>query len=292
MRVSLASSPKPMKIEPMPKLRKGTQRAKSLTKVLKQSKHVKDLVEECAKDLSTVNSGIKQELENLDSLPGVESALEQNETIEEKVQEVSKKLSVVNNGLVGQVRNSNLLVQQFAAAVEQEEAARHAALHDVLTDLPNRALFDDRLEHGLAHAKRHGWAMAVMFIDLDEFKKINDSYGHDVGDWVLQTVAQRLRENTRSDDTVSRYGGDEFLFLLTEIQDEAHVTLIAEKIIAAVQAPCNVDARDVKRGPRIKASIGIAIFPKDGDRAEILVKKADAAMYRAKRTKSRYAFAE
>jgi diguanylate cyclase len=280
-----------MKIEPKPKLRKGTRRAKSLTKVLEQTKHVKDLVEECAKDLSSVNSGIKQELESLDSLPGVENALEKNKNVEGKVQEASKKLSVVNRGLKGQVRDSNLLVHQFAAAVEQEEAARHAALHDVLTDLPNRALFEDRLEHGLAHAKRHGWAMAVMFIDLDDFKKINDSYGHDVGDRVLQTVATRLKENTRSDDTISRYGGDEFLFLLTEIQDQDHVALIAEKIIATVQAPCDVGVRDVKLCLSIKASIGIAIFPKDGNMAQILVKNADTAMYRAKQTKSGYAFA-
>jgi diguanylate cyclase len=281
-----------MTIEPKPKLRNGTRRIKSLTTVLKQTKHVKDLVEECARDLSLVNSGIKQELENLDSLPGVESALEKNEVVEEKVQEVAKKLSVVNSGLTGQVRDSNLLVQQFAAAVEQEEAARHAALHDVLTDLPNRALFEDRLEHGLAHAKRHGWAIAVMFIDLDGFKKINDSYGHDVGDCVLQAVAQRLRENTRSDDTVSRYGGDEFLFLLTEMQDEAHATLIAEKIVAAVQESFDVDGVGGKRRLSVKASIGIAVFPKDGDSAEILVKNADTAMYRAKRTKSGYAFAQ
>jgi diguanylate cyclase len=281
-----------LKTESTPRLRKGTRRTKSLTKVLQQSKHVKDLVEECARDLSVVNSGIKQELENSDSWAGVESALEKNENIEDKVQEVSKKLSVVNTRLTGQVRDSNLLVHQFAAAVEQEEAARHAALHDVLTDLPNRALFEDRLEHGLAHAKRHGWAMAVMFIDLDDFKKINDSYGHDVGDFVLQTIAQRLKDNTRSDDTVSRYGGDEFLFLLSEIQDEAHVVLIAEKIIETVQMPCDVRVRALNVCPSIKASIGIAVFPKDGNTAEILVKNADKAMYRAKRIKSGYAFAE
>lgn len=281
-----------MKTESTPKLRKGTERVKSLTRVLEQSKRVKDLVEECAQDLSSVNSGIKQELESLDSLPGVESALEKNETIEQKVQEVSKKLSAVNSGLTGQVRDSNLLIHQFAAAVEQEQAARHAALHDVLTDLPNRALFDDRLEHGLAHAKRHGWAMAVMFIDLDEFKKINDLYGHDVGDCVLQTIAQRLKEKTRSDDTVSRYGGDEFLYLLTEIQDEAHVALIAKKILETVQVPCEVNVRDVNICPSIKASIGIAIFPEDGDTAEMLVKKADSAMYRAKQSHCGYAFAE
>ncbi len=280
-----------MKIESLPKLHKGTQRAKALTKVLKQSRHVKDLVEECAQDLALVNSGIKQELESLDSLPGVESALEKNENVESKIQEVSRKLSIVNRGLTGQVRDSNLLVHQFAAAVEQEEAARHAALHDVLTDLPNRALFEDRLEHGLAHAKRHGWAMAVMFIDLNGFKKINDSYGHDVGDCVLKTMALRLKGNTRSEDTVSRYGGDEFLFLLTEMQDEAHVELIVKKILEAFQEPCEVNVHDVQISLNITASIGIAIYPKDGNTAQTLVKSADTAMYRAKQTKSDFAFA-
>jgi diguanylate cyclase (GGDEF)-like protein len=125
-----------------------------------------------------------------------------------------------------------------------------------------------------------------------EFKKINDLYGHDVGDRVLQTIAQRLKQKMRSDDTVSRYGGDEFLCLLTEIQDEVHATLIAEKFIENVQAPCHVTVRDLNICLIIKASIGIAIFPKDGSTAKMLVNQADAAMYRAKQNQSGYAFAD
>ena len=281
-----------MKTDPIQELPESTAGAKSLAGVLEQSKQVKALVKECAEDLSSVNAGIKQELKDLGSLPGVESALDKSEAVEGKMLDASATLSVVTVGLTGQVRDRNLLDLQFAAAVEQEEAARHTALHDVLTDLPNRALFDDRLEHGLAQATRHGWSMAIMFIDLDEFKKINDTHGHDVGDSVLKEISDRLKSNTRSEDTVSRYGGDEFLFLLTEIRNEAHVRLIAQKIVEAIQVPCDLSAHGVTTHPKIVASIGIAIFPKDGDTAQMLVKKADTAMYRAKQNKFGYAFAE
>jgi diguanylate cyclase (GGDEF)-like protein len=184
-----------------------------------------------------------------------------------------------------------MVEHQLAAAIEQEEASRHAAFHDVLTGLPNRALFNNRLEHGFAQARRHGWTLAVMFVDLDDFKILNDSYGHDTGDVVLQTIARRLEENIRGADTVSRHGGDEFLYLLTEIRDEQNIAMIAEKVIQAIQAPCNVSVRDLDISPSIKASIGISIFPKDGTTAEALVTSADTAMYRAKQAKSGYSFA-
>jgi len=265
-------------------------RAASLNRVLEQSKHLKDVVQECAKELASVNADIQRELENQGSLPGVEKALKKNEVVEDKIHGVSAKLSVVNVELKGEVNDRVLLEHQFAAAVEQEEAARHMALHDSLTDLPNRALFDDRLAHGLAHAKRHGWQMAVMFIDLDDFKSINDTHGHDIGDRILQIVAQRIASNTRSDDTVSRYGGDEFLFLLVEIQNEADVVLVAQKILEMVQAPCDVAIGAIRVRVVIKASIGIAIYPRDGETAELLMKKADTAMYQTKGNKSGFSF--
>jgi diguanylate cyclase (GGDEF)-like protein len=160
-----------------------------------------------------------------------------------------------------------------------------------LTGLPNRVLFNDRLEHGLEQAKRHGRTLAVMFLDLNDFKNINDSYGHDVGDGVLQTVAGRLKENTRGDDTVSRHGGDEFLYLLMEIQGEQDVTLIAQKIIKAIQAPCSVRVGDINISATVNASIGISIYPKDGTTADTLIKCADKAMYRAKQNRAGYLFA-
>jgi diguanylate cyclase (GGDEF)-like protein len=128
-------------------------------------------------------------------------------------------------------------------------------------------------------------------VDLDKFKSINDTYGHDAGDIVLQTTARRLKENTRGDDTVSRHGGDEFLYLLTEIHDEKDIAMIAEKIIKTIQMPCNVNVRDLKISPSIGACIGISIFPKNGTTAYTLVKCADEAMYRAKQNKTGYSFA-
>jgi diguanylate cyclase (GGDEF)-like protein len=108
---------------------------------------------------------------------------------------------------------------------------------------------------------------------------------------VLQTTAQRLKKNTRGDDTVSRHGGDEFLYLLTEIHDEKDIAMIAEKIIKMIEVPCNISVRDLNISPSIGACIGISIFPKNGTTADTLVKRADEAMYWAKQNKSRYSFA-
>jgi len=174
------------------------------------------------------------------------------------VQDAAEELSIVNQALEHEVNERHLLEHQLAAAEKQEEAARHASFHDPLTGLPNRVLFNDRLEHGLAQAKRHNWTLAVMFLDLNGFKGINDTYGHDIGDRVLQTISQRLTENTRDDDTVSRHGGDEFLYLLMEVRDERDIALIAQNILNVIQVPCNVGVHDLT----ISASIGISIFRK------------------------------
>ncbi len=280
-----------MKPDPNAGLPEPTTRTRSLTKVLEENEHVKDLVKESAEELSLVITGIKQALANRDPLPGVEIAIEKSAAVEIKLQDASEKLTVVNRALEGEVRERGLVDHQLAASIEQEEGARYAAFHDVLTGLPNRTLFNDRLEHGIAQAKRHGWTLAVMFVDLDKFKRINDTYGHDAGDIVLQTTARRLKENTRGNDTVSRYGGDEFLYLLTEIHDEKDIAMIAEKIIKTIQVPFNVSVPDLKISPSIGVCIGISIFPKNGTTANTLIKCADEAMYRAKQSKSGYSFA-
>jgi len=285
-RASTVSNHKSMNTDPNAELPKGPNPAESLTKVLGQSEHVKDLVDECAEELSSVNAALKQELVDRDSPPGVENALERNEAVEDKVQEASEELSVVNRGLEDEITE-----RQLAASPEEEEAARHVAFDDPLTGLPNRALFHDRLEHGLAQAKRHGRALAVMFLDLDDFKSINDSYGHDLGDSVLQTIAGRLKANVRGGDTISRYGGDEFLYLLMEAPNEQDIASVAEKIIAAIQAPCDVSVGNLSISLSINASIGISMFPKDGTTAAALIKSADKAMYQAKRAKFSYSFA-
>jgi diguanylate cyclase (GGDEF)-like protein len=184
-----------------------------------------------------------------------------------------------------------MIDHQLAAAVEQNEGSRHAALHDNLTGLPNRALFMDRLEHGIAQAIRHRWILAVMFVDLDNFKNINDSYGHQAGDSVLRTVAARLQHSTRTEDTVSRYGGDEFLYLLSPLHEERDIAMIAAKIRTAIQAPLDLRIADADVSRCVEASIGISVFPKDGASAPELIKRADDAMYGAKEKKSGFAFA-
>lgn len=269
---------------PLPEV---TQSAKSLTQVLKDSELVNGMVKESAAELASVNLVLNEEFSNQNRLPEVEMALEKSEAVEIKVQDASEKLSKVNRALEQEVKERHLMEQDLVKVMGQQKEALHASLHDALTGLPNRVLFIDRLEHGMEQAKRHGWTLAVMFLDLDKFKAINDSYGHAVGDAVLLTVANRLRETTRNDDTISRHGGDEFLYLLMEIDEDQDAAIVAKKIINAVQMPCDVGVGQLK----VNTSIGISIYPRDGTTVEALIMSADAAMYRAKQSKSGYAFA-
>jgi diguanylate cyclase (GGDEF)-like protein len=266
--------------------------AKSLNQLLGQSEQINELMKHSAEELSSFIMSIKQELANRDPLPGVEIALEKSAAVENELRDASEKLTAVNQALMDEVRERTMIDHQLAAALEQEEAARNAAFRDILTGLPNRALFNDRLEHGIAQATRHHWTLAVMFLDLDKFKSVNDSYGHHAGDTVLQTIAKRLKDNSRDEDTISRHGGDEFLYLLTQIREHKDIAMIAGKILNAIQAPCNVSVRDLIIHPSIEASIGISIFPKDGATAEALIRSADEAMFMAKKNKSGYAFAQ
>lgn len=276
-----------MKKKPTSKLPEGTQPAKSLSQVLKESELVRGMVKESADELASVNLVLQEEFSNRNRLPELEMALEKSEAVEIKVQEASEKLSGVNQALEKEVKERHVIEQELAKVMDQQKQTLHAALHDALTGLPNRVLFNDRLEHGMEQAKRHGWTLAVMFMDLDKFKTINDSYGHDAGDAVLLTIAKRLKETTRTDDTVSRHGGDEFLYLLMEINDDQDAAIIAKKIIKAVQMPCDVSVGELT----VSTSIGISIFPRDGTTVEAMIKSADAAMYRAKQSKSGYSFA-
>jgi len=155
----------------------------------------------------------------------------------------------------------------------------------------NRALFDDRIEHGLAQARRHGWTLAVMFVDLDNFKSINDIHGHETGDTVLKIISDRLKKITRRDDTICRHGGDEFLYLLLEISEEKDAIMIAQKLILAIQEPCVIEALDPRVAIEVFANMRIAFSPKHGDDAQSLIGHADRAMYEAKRSKSGYSVA-
>ncbi|CAN5164403.1 hypothetical protein BH11PSE10_BH11PSE10_17300 [soil metagenome] len=159
-----------------------------------------------------------------------------------------------------------------------DEATRSAEL-DGLTHLPNRWLMFDRFRHAMAKGRRHSERLAVLFLDIDKFKSINDDLGHAVGDEVLKTIAQRMQSSVREEDTVSRYGGDEFVILLTHINQVTDAIHAAEKVIAALAAPSTVAGQE----QGFSASIGISFYPDDGDDAEVLIDLADRAMYGAKK---------
>lgn len=159
-----------------------------------------------------------------------------------------------------------------------EETISFQALHDQLTHLPNQRLFKDRLEMALTHSKRHGGVVGVMFIDLDRFKLVNDTYGHAEGDELLKKVARRLQVCVRAGDTLARKGGDEFTVLLPDLSQAEDATIIADKILNELRSPFVVAGQDF----RVTASIGIAVFPRDGESVDTLLKNADIAMYRVK----------
>ena len=160
----------------------------------------------------------------------------------------------------------------------QQHTLEHQAHHDALTKLPNRLLFHDRLSQGIEKAKRYKTHLAVFFIDLDRFKQINDSLGHDVGDKVLEEVSDRLMEVTRQNDTLARLGGDEFTILMEDLHKAQDASLLAEKILKSLLEPINIKGHILY----ISSSIGIALYPEDADDAISLLKYADAAMYKAK----------
>jgi len=161
----------------------------------------------------------------------------------------------------------------------REDIIAHRAHHDSLTGLPNRMLFTDRLDQALAAAQRHEASMiAVMFLDLDRFKRINDTLGHDAGDDLLREVARRLRETVREMDTVARLGGDEFVIMLPEIRDPKNAGAVARKVLDAVGQPHRLRGTYVLVTP----SIGISLYPGDGGDATTLLKNADVAMYQVK----------
>ena len=178
----------------------------------------------------------------------------------------------------GHVTGAVMVFHDVSAARTLALRMSYLAQHDSLTDLPNRILLNDRLNQALALAQRRQQKLAVLFLDLDRFKHVNDSLGHDTGDRLLKTVAERLLASVRSSDTVSRQGGDEFVILLAEVAHAKSAAVIAEKILVALRAPMLIDQREV----HVTVSIGVVTYPDDGSDAETLLKKADFAMYQAK----------
>ena len=170
------------------------------------------------------------------------------------------------------------IIRDITDRRQAEEQIRHLAFHDALTGLPNRLLFGDRLQMAINHARRYRQRVAVLFVDIDRFKVINDSLGHTRGDRLLQDVAERLRECLREDDTIARFGGDEFTLLLSSVARVEDAINVAGKILKALEAPFPQAGRDLFITP----SIGVVLYPDDGHDLETLVKNADAAMYQAK----------
>jgi diguanylate cyclase (GGDEF)-like protein len=171
---------------------------------------------------------------------------------------------------------------QLATSIERTQRdaqLRHMAQFDALTDLPNRSLFHDRLDAALNQARRRAEHLALLFIDLDKFKPVNDVLGHAVGDALLVAVAGRIRQLLRASDTVGRMGGDEFVVVLHPVAAADDAALVAEKIRAALDQPFELADEPV----RISASIGVAVYPIDGSDGDALSRAADEAMYQAKR---------
>jgi diguanylate cyclase (GGDEF)-like protein/PAS domain S-box-containing protein len=175
------------------------------------------------------------------------------------------------------------VARNVTALWQAEEELRFLAHHDPLTGLANRALFNDRLDTALRTARRHNSTLALLFLDIDDFKGINDVHGHAAGDRVLSTIARRLEGCVRETDTVARMGGDEFTVLLTDIQSEGAVSETVARILAVMAEPLDAESGAVKMP---SCSIGIACYPADGEDADTLLSQADDDMYRIKRQRS------
>jgi diguanylate cyclase (GGDEF)-like protein/PAS domain S-box-containing protein len=193
-------------------------------------------------------------------------------------------VSLVHDDL-GNPQFALAMVEDVTGRKYAEEKIQYMALYDQITDLPNRTLFFDRLHQAVSRAHRNQYVFALLFVDLDRFKEINDMYGHSVGDKVLREVAMRLKECIRETDTACRLGGDEFSIILQDIQETAFAEKVARKIIRSLNKP--FVHGDIVCG--LSASIGISFYPFDGEEVDVLIKNADSAMYQVKRsTKNDY----
>jgi diguanylate cyclase (GGDEF)-like protein/PAS domain S-box-containing protein len=190
----------------------------------------------------------------------------------------SREMKQPDAALLQMVRAIGSQIGQFIQRKQAEDKLAHLAQFDTVTGLPNRYLFNDRLSQTLVQAKRNDWSIGVLFVDLDRFKAINDTYGHAAGDTLLRQVAARLRACVRAGDTVGRLSGDEFAVALTNLAKAEDAGLVAQKIVDALAEPFTPDGHQAY----VTGSVGIALFPADGEEPDVLVKNADTAMYRAK----------
>ncbi|MDO8990786.1 MAG: diguanylate cyclase [Sideroxyarcus sp.] len=187
-------------------------------------------------------------------------------------------LTVSPNKVDGGSKGAVVVFHDITERKHNDERIRHMAQHDTLTDLPNRAMLTDRLQQALSYAKRDNQRVALMFIDLDRFKPVNDTLGHVVGDWLLKQVALRMRECVRDSDTVARVGGDEFVVLLRTIESTADAVMVAEKIRNALNKPFDLAQQSL----HISCSIGLVLYPEHAKNETEMLNFADIAMYRAK----------
>jgi diguanylate cyclase (GGDEF)-like protein/PAS domain S-box-containing protein len=229
-----------------------------------------------------------------DEIESIEAALSEAETQGSLFEAVHRRRDgttfpvevSLQGAFIGEARVLLAVMRDITDRKRAEETINHLAYHDPLTDLPNRILFYDRLTVAIATARRNGHKLAVMFLDLDRFKYVNDMMGHAVGDQLLNDVACQLLNHVRKNDTVARMGGDEFTILLPEISHEEDAAKVAGNLIKILKKPWIANNSEVL----ITASIGIALFPNDGEDAETLTANADTAMYRAKEEGNSYQF--
>jgi len=266
----------------------------SLARVLDKNEEITKHVRNAATELTSINEVLQQGVEDNIPVRIIEAAIIQNEDVEHRVAGAADDLHHANIELAQEVTERAVIEAELAdtktdlaevrddlsKSQANEKETRRSSLQDALTGLPNRVSFEQDLDQGLRQAKRHGWGLAVLFIDIDKFKSVNDSYGHGLGDKVLVMMANRLRSFLRDEDTVSRWGGDEFVCLLLEVKQAADVARLAKKMASRIAEACELDGIFLS----IRASIGIAIYPADGETADTLFRNADTAMFKAKGT--------
>jgi len=219
-------------------------------------------------ELSTVSAEINHMLSLIEA---------SQEKLEQRVEQRTEELKTTNVKLEQEITERKSVEKEL---IIHKEHLAHLAHYDSLTSLPNRVLFNGSLNKAIEHANRHNKKLAILFIDLDRFKNVNDAFGHPTGDRLLKEIAQRFTAALRTGDILSRFGGDEFIILLPNIQNQDQINPVAEKLIETCANPVWIDNRDFF----ITASIGICIYPDDGTSLEELQKNADMAMYRAKRS--------
>jgi diguanylate cyclase (GGDEF)-like protein/PAS domain S-box-containing protein len=242
-----------------------------------------------ANDAADFNRKTMMDITHPDSHPLLKSRLEKLKEMEQILPLVEQKhirfdQSVFHAEVIASsiflsgTHVAQTIIRDITRRKSEEEVLKYRATHDPLTDLPNRFLFQDRLEHAIIRARRNATSAAVLYLDLDGFKIVNDAFGHDIGDRVLQRVSEILRNTLREEDTVARIGGDEFVILLDDLKYPKDAEIVAKNIMQALSEPCRIEDKEIT----LSLSVGISISPNDGSDTQSLLQSADAAMYKAK----------